>query len=145
MTQLSEHFTLEEATFSSTALRLGINNQPNEQQLANMHVAAQGMEKVRALLGQPIHVDSWLRVPTLNAAVGGVGHSAHMDGFAVDFICPPFGTPQDIARAIINSDIKYDQIIWEGTWCHISFAPAMRGSILTAHFGNGPVTYTQGI
>jgi len=77
---LSEHFTLEEATFSETASRLGINNQPSEQQLENMKKASEGMEKVRALLGKSIHVNSWLRLPEVNVAVGGSKVSSHMTG-----------------------------------------------------------------
>ena len=42
--QLSEHFSLEEATHSDTATRLGISNQPDAQQLENMKTAAAGME-----------------------------------------------------------------------------------------------------
>ena len=56
--QLSEHFSLEEATHSDTATRLGISNQPSPQQLENMKVAAAGMEKVRELLGKPININS---------------------------------------------------------------------------------------
>jgi hypothetical protein len=146
MTQLSEHFSLEEATFSSTAIRNGISNQPNEDQLANMQATAAGMEQIRAILDKPIHIDSWLRVQALNTAVGGVGHSAHMDGFAVDFICPDYGTPIEIATALAKTDLKVDQIIQEGNWVHVSFAPAMRQQLLTAHFVPGkPTTYTVGV
>lgn len=146
MTQLSEHFSLEEATFSSTAQRLGISNQPNAEQLVNMTSAAKGMELVRTILGQPIHIDSWLRTQALNTAVGGVGHSAHMDGWAIDFICQGFGTPQVIANAVAKAHLKFDQIIYEGTWVHISFAPTYRGQLLTAHFTPGKATtYTPGI
>ena len=38
MTMLSEHFSLDEATYSETAVRMHINNQPDERQLANMKV-----------------------------------------------------------------------------------------------------------
>lgn len=93
-----------------------------------------------------IHIDSWLRTAALNAAVGGVGHSAHMDGYAVDFICPGFGTPQEIVKAISEHIIPYDQMIQEGAWVHISFAPARRQQILLAHFTPGQkTTYTEWI
>lgn len=143
---LSKNFTLAEATFSSTAIRCGISNTPNDAQLANMRLAADGMEQIRAILGHPIHIDSWLRTAALNAAVGGVGHSAHMDGYAVDFICPGFGTPQEIVKAISEHIIPYDQMIQEGAWVHISFAPARRQQILLAHFTPGQkTTYTEWI
>ena len=130
--QLSEHFSLAEATFSETATRLGINNQPSDAQLENMKIAAQGMEQVRKLLGKPIVVTSWLRLPEVNVAVGGSRVSSHMDGWAIDFGCPSYGTPYDVAQAIKASEIQVDQWIHEfGRWVHISFAPQMRNQFLT--------------
>jgi hypothetical protein len=35
---LSEHFTLEEATYSETAVRQGIDNQPSSLQLSLIHI-----------------------------------------------------------------------------------------------------------
>ena len=132
MSNLSEHFTLEEATFSDTAVRQGINNQPSAKQFANMTLAAEGMEKVRALLGKGIHINSWLRLPELNVAVGGSKVSSHMDGWAIDFTCSGFGDPLAVCKAIEASDIKFDQMIHEyGRWTHISFAPEMRQQKMT--------------
>ena len=130
---LSAHFTLEEATFSETAVRLGINNQPSEIQLANMKTAAEGMEKVREILGgKGIKVNSWLRLPDVNVAVGGSKISSHMDGWAIDFVCPSFGDPLTVCKAIEASGLKFDQMIHEyARWTHISFAPEMRGQKLT--------------
>jgi len=128
---LSEHFSLEEATHSDTAIRLGINNQPDARQLENMKKAAIGMEQVRALLGKSISVNSWIRLPAVNVAVGGSKVSSHMDGWAIDFVSP-FGTPYAVCKAIEASGIKFDQMIHEyGKWTHISFAPEMRQQKLT--------------
>ena len=131
---LSDHFSLEEATRSDTATRLGISNQPNAQQLENMKVAAIGMEKIRELLASPINVNSWLRLPEVNVAVGGSKVSSHMDGWAIDFTCKGFGTPLEVCKAIEKSNIKFDQMIYEfgdKGWTHISFAPEMRQQKLT--------------
>ena len=129
---LSEHFTLEEATFSDTAIRKGIDNQPNDKQLENMKIAAEHLEKVRALLGNGINVNSWLRLPAVNLAVGGSKVSSHMDGWAIDMTCAAFGNPYAVCKKIIANGIKFDQIIHEyGRWTHISFAPAMRQQQLT--------------
>ena len=129
---LSNNFTLEEATFSETAVRMNINNQPSVEQLENMKIAAEGMEKIRALLGKPIRVNSWLRLPEVNVAVGGSKISSHMDGWAIDFTCAGFGDPYTVAKALKNSDIQVDQCIHEfGRWVHVSFAPQMRGQFLT--------------
>ena len=145
MTQLSEHFTLEEAVFSETAIRKGVPNDPDADTIENMKEQAAGMEQVRELLGNPIHVSSWYRGPKLNAAIGGSKTSAHMEGYATDFTCPQFGNPQEVCRAIMNSNIQYRQLIYEGNWTHISFKLPHIMQNLTAHFEGGRVTYSNGI
>lgn len=142
---MSDHFTQDELTFSSTAQRLGINNTPGADIIVNLQVLMDGLEQVRTLLGYAMHIDSGYRCPNLNAKIGGAPNSAHMYGFAADFICPEFGTPLAIVNAIVASDIRFDQCIQEGTWVHISFAPAMRRRVLTAHFGPDGTTYSQGV
>jgi putative chitinase len=143
---ISTNFTLEEATYSETAIRLEIPNQPSEQQLENMKVAAQGMEQIRKLLGKPIRINSWLRLPDVNVAVGGSRASSHMDGWAIDFTCATYGDPYIIAKAIKDSEIQVDQCIHEfGRWVHVSFAPQMRNQFLTIfkpenHYKQGILT-----
>lgn len=48
--------------------------------------------------------------------------SRHMRGEADDFIAPTAGSPYEICRRLMDSDIQFDELIWEGTWVHISFA-----------------------
>lgn len=142
-TKISPNFTLEELTHSETAVRRGINNEANAVIKNNLTITAANMESVRELLGNnPIIISSGYRSPALNRAVGGSAKSAHMDGWAVDFICPRFGTPKQIVDKLKDSDIKFDQVIEEGTWVHISFAPARRKQVLKATFKNGKATYT---
>lgn len=145
-TYLTAHFTLEELTHSDIAARRGLDNTPPADVLANMrnHLAP-GLELVREVLGVPMHSLSGYRSPAVNRAVGGSAISAHCDGLADDFIAPAFGTPLEIARAIRDSGIAFDQLIFEGTWVHISFSPKMRHQVLTAHFNGGPATYTEGL
>jgi putative chitinase len=138
---LSKNFTLSELTASQFAERHGINNAPSEVVVKNLKETANQLEKVRALLGSPIYISSGYRSPTLNRSIGGSSTSAHCLGFAVDFTSPSFGSPKDIVAKIMNSEIKYDQLIHEGTWVHISFAPAMRRQTLIATFKNGKATY----
>lgn len=123
MTPLSAHFTLEEATASQTAARLGIDNTPSEQVIQNMKHAALQLELVRMELNSnAIHVSSWYRCPALNKAVGSKPTSAHLTGFAIDFTCPTYGTPERIVNKILGSKIDFDQCIYEyGKWVHISF------------------------
>ena len=140
--QLSEHFTLDEATYSETAIRLGINNQPDERQLANMKLAAKQLEAVRNVTGA-LRVNSWLRLPDVNVAVGGSKISSHMDGWAIDCSSSAH-TPYALCQLVIKAGIKFDQMIHEyGRWMHISFAPEMRQQELTIYKPEGK--YKPGI
>lgn len=142
--QLTTHFSLEELTDSQVATRNNINNNPSQAVKNNLMVLAQNLEKVRALLGYPLSISSGFRCMELNRKLGGASKSAHMDGFAADFTCHAFGTPKEVATAIAKSNIKFDQLIEEGTWVHISFDPAMRQQYLKATFVNGKATYSIG-
>jgi len=127
---LSEHFTLDEATHSDTAIRQGIDNQPSTVQLENMKVAAANLEKVRAITGA-LNINSWLRLPAVNVAVGGSKISSHMDGWAIDVSSSKL-TPYQLCQEVKKAGIKFDQMIHEfGRWMHISFAPEMRQQELT--------------
>ncbi len=121
--QISEHFTLEELSFSETAARLGLDNTPAPIVVTNLGLVATTMEGIRTLLGEdPIVVHSGYRSPQVNKAVGGVATSAHCFGLACDFVCPEFGTPCEVALAILKSDIEYDQLILEYGWVHVGLA-----------------------
>jgi hypothetical protein len=133
---LSNHFTLEEATYSETATRMGIDNQPNEQKLANMKMAAEKLEEVRNVTGA-LRVNSWLRLPDVNLAVGGSKVSSHMDGWAIDCSSSAH-TPYELCQIVLNAGIKFDQMIHEyGRWMHLSFAPEMRQQSLTIYKPEG--------
>lgn len=141
-TQLSRYFTLEELTQSDIAERNGIDNTPTPEHLANLTDTAQRMDKVRELLGQPVIVHSGYRSAALNTRVGGSRTSAHLSGRAVDFVSQRFGTPLDICRKIMESDIVFDQLIYEGTWVHIGFSDNPRRQALRADFNQTPTAYT---
>lgn len=147
--KLSPNFYLAELTVSETAERRGIANQPDTLALANLFKVAALLEQVRKAVGDKIVlVSSGYRGPELNAAVGGSKDSDHMRGEAADFRVPSFGSPLQVCRAIADSGIKFGQLIWEGTWVHISIpdGSARDGEILTAHFTPGKkTTYTKGL
>jgi len=54
----------------------------------NIIAIAQVMQQVRALLNQPIVINSWYRDPDTNRRIGGASQSRHMVGDAVDFNVP---------------------------------------------------------
>lgn len=130
---LTKNFTLNEATRSATADANGILNDGYD--LADLRLAALGMEQIRKLFGFGIVPSSWYRNPELNAKVGGSTTSAHLKGLAVDFNCTRFGTVQQQFDAIRNSSISFDQLIVERAggkeWIHISFDPELRNRVMT--------------
>ena len=122
MTQLTQHFTVAESQVTST----GLGNIPTKEHLAAIQNTATNMEIVRAILNRlPITVNSWYRSSAVNKAVGGVDTSEHAVGQAVDFVCPRFGSPFQIAVELSKyaAILNYNQLIYEGTWVHISFPP----------------------
>jgi hypothetical protein len=147
---LQQHFRLSEFLRSDMAIRKGIANLPGPAEMRNIEtVLAPGLARVRNLLQSPMLITSGYRSPELNRAIGGASSSQHTQGLAADFVCPEYGTPKTIARRLkeMASLVRFDQLIWEGTWVHISFvAGAPRGQVLTAHFGaDGRVTYSEGL
>lgn len=127
--QLSAHFNLAEFVHSDKARELGINNQPTPALVANLRMLAERMEQVRTLLGgRGIKVNSAYRCLELNRALKSLDTSKHRLGLAIDFICPDFGSPLAICRAIAASGISFDQLIHEyGHWVHLGLA--QKGSI----------------
>lgn len=141
---MSDHFTIAELTFSQTAVRKGIDNTPSPAVAANLDRLMATLEQVRALTG-PLRVSSGYRSPALNAAVGGARGSAHVLGLAADITSATL-TPKSLALLIRESDIEFDQLIYEGTWVHIGLsAGPLRREVLTAHFDGGRATYSKGI
>ena len=128
---LTDHFTLEELTFTQ---HREFSNEPPEEVIRTLTATAQGLERIRTLLGKPLHINSGYRSPEVNAAVGSKPTSQHCKGEAADFICPAFGTPLEVARALEPhlTDFGIDQMIHEfGAWVHVSFTAAPRHALLT--------------
>lgn len=136
--QLTPHFSLAELTVTNTKL----DNTPSPKVIEVLRTTAFYMEKVRELLGNvAITVNSGYRSPDVNRAVGGTSNSSHTYGYAVDFTA--YGhTPLTISNILSKSNLKFDQLIYEKTWVHISFDPRMRGNILTL---KGKGKYVKGI
>ena len=150
--QLTPHFTLEELVHSSVADWRGIDNSPTQDIVATLTKTAQGLERIRGVLGVPMIISSGYRCPALNAAVGGAHDSQHVLGQAADFTAPQAGDPLTVCKIIVahRDLIMFDQLIYEGRpdgvrWAHVSFAPVPRLDIFTAHFNGGRATYTEGL
>jgi len=118
MTLLTEHFTLEELTHTD---HRELDNTPSEYEKANLMRLAEFLEQVKETLdGKPIMVNSAYRSEAVNTAVGSKNTSQHRLGCAADIRIPGM-TPDEVVKAIIASDLQYDQIIREfDRWTHIS-------------------------
>ncbi|MBH3427362.1 D-Ala-D-Ala carboxypeptidase family metallohydrolase [Pseudomonas alkylphenolica] len=136
--KLTDHFTLEEMTVSVSAPRLGIENTPSSHALGNLLRLCTFLEQVRSLVGGPVLISSGYRSPALNGAVGGSTNSAHCKGLAADFIVPNL-TPKQLAQAIADSPLEFDQLILEyDKWVHLALADGpLRREILTIRKGTG--------
>lgn len=118
--QLSPNFTLDELTHSDLAVRKGIDNSPGMMATSNLTRLAGLLEQVRKCLAKPIMINSGFRCKTLNDAVGSKDTSQHMIGCAADIRVSGM-TPDEVVKAIIQSDIQFDQMIREfDSWVHIS-------------------------
>jgi zinc D-Ala-D-Ala carboxypeptidase len=125
---LTEHFTLAELTTTS---HRQFDNTPNEMELANLQRLAEFLEEVKALLdGKPIMINSAFRSKQVNDSVGSKDSSFHRNGSAADFRVPGM-TPDAVVRALVASDLPFDQVIREfDAWTHISIRPAPRRQAL---------------
>ena len=147
---ISKHISYKEGVYSITAIRKGIDNEPNEKQLSNMKLVAEKIfEPVRTHFKVPIKVNSFFRSPDLNKAIGGSTKSQHCKGQAIDI--------DDTYGKIKNSDmywwikdnLDFDQMIWEfgnndnPDWVHISYVSPdkNRNRCLKAYRDDGKTKY----
>lgn len=130
---ISKHITFNEATKSPTAIRNGIKNEPNAQELSNMKLVAEKcFEPLREWYGKPIKVNSFFRCEKLNTLVKGSKTSQHVEGKAIDMDA---GSKQENKKIFewCKANLVFDQIIneYDYSWIHISYnASKNRNQIL---------------
>lgn len=122
--EMSENFKLEEFTFSSAALRLGIQNIPGPNEVENIRqLCITILQPVRERFGKPIRITSGYRCPILNQAVGGSKTSQHLYGEAVDIVCSNNLVLWNLFKSmIVAKEIIVGQLINEKNlrWIHVS-------------------------
>jgi len=123
---MTPHFTLAELTHTD---HRELDNTPNETELANIQRLAEFLEELKTVLdGKPIMVNSAFRSKAVNDAVGSKDTSQHRVGCAADIRVPNM-TPDQVVRAIIASDLPYDQVIREfDRWTHVSITNQAGGT-----------------
>ena len=144
MIRLSKNFTLREFTKSQTALRLGIDNEPDREQLVNLTALANMcLQPIREKHGL-VSINSGLRVLELNRAIGSGDTSGHE--------CPSISNYE--LTKWISENLDFDQLILEypgpdprDGWCHIGYKVdgSNRKMLLTASRKEGKTVYDEGL
>ena len=147
---ISKHISYKEGVYSITAMRRGIDNTPNNDQLLKMvSVAEEVFEPLRSYVGGPIKINSFFRCPELNTAIGGSSKSQHCKGQAID-IDDTYGRMTNAEMYnFIKDNLEFDQIIWEfgdddnPDWVHVSYVSSKdnRNRCLKAYRENGKTKY----
>ena len=147
---ISKHISYKEGVYSNTAIRKGIDNDPNEEQLKNMKLIAEKVfEPLRTWVGGPIKINSFFRSAKLNTAIGGSKTSQHCKGQAMD-IDDTFGKATNAEMYhFIKEHLDFDQMIWEfgdddnPNWVHVSYVSPEknRKKCLKAYKENGRTKY----
>ena len=150
MEKISKNITYNEAVHSNTAKRKGIENIPNENQIANMMTIAEMIFRpLRSYVGGPIKITSFFRSPELNRAIGGSKSSQHCKGQAMD-LDDVYGYKTNAEMFdYIRENLDFDQLIWEfgddnnPNWIHVSYVDKQenRNRCLKAYKKNGKTKY----
>ena len=150
---LTTNFSLHEMTKSETALRLDIDNTPNEAETEALRLLCEKvLQPVRDHFGKGVKVNSAFRCEDLNRAANGSVTSDHVKGQAADIEIPGVANA-DLAQWIMDN-LDYTQLILEfytpgipdSGWVHVSFDPAnLKKQELTAMKVAGKTQYVPGL
>jgi hypothetical protein len=145
---LSPNFTLKELTKSDYAIRNGIPNEPNMDQIVKLKELCQKiLQPVRNNFG-PVTVTSGFRSPELCIKIGSSVNSQHANGEAADFEVPGVDNA-NVAYWIKDNLEDWDQMILEfytlgepnSGWVHCSYSDKPRKQFLRAFKEDGKTKY----
>ena len=146
--KLSEHFSLQEMTKSQTAVRMGIDNAPDDGQLQCLtDLCRNVLDHVRSEFG-PLTPSSGFRSPALCEAIGSKPTSQHAKGEAADF--EVMGVDNMELAKWIAHNLVFDQLILEyykegepnSGWVHCSYTADGNRNEVLKFVGK---TYTRGV
>ena len=147
--KLSANFTLKELTKSDIAIRKGISNEPNTDEIEKLKLLCETiLQPVRDKFG-PVTVTSGYRSPELCQAIGSSVNSQHTKAEAVDFEVEGVDNA-DVAYWIKDNIPNWDQMILEfyilgqpnSGWIHCSITSKLeRKQFLSAYKEDGKTKY----
>ena len=145
---LSRNFSLQELIKSDTAIRKGIDNNPNADQIEKLKALCENiLQPVRDHFGR-VKVTSGFRSVELCTAIGSSANSQHAKAEAADFEC--IGVDNAELFDWIKSNLEPDQLILEfytpgepnSGWIHCSYTPDQpRKQFLHAYKSEGKTKY----
>ena len=145
---LSRNFSLQELIKSDTAIRKGINNNPNAEQIEKLKDLCENiLQPVRDHFGR-VKVTSGFRSPDLCIAIGSSVNSQHAKAEAADI--EVIGTDNAELADWIYKNLNFDQLILEfytpgepnSGWIHCSYTPDQpRKQFLWAYKSEGKTKY----
>jgi zinc D-Ala-D-Ala carboxypeptidase len=148
--KLSENFSLDELTKSQEAIRLDIDNTPDDEQVGNLILLCKNiLQPIRNHFGKVVSVSSGYRSAALCEAVGSSSKSQHTKGQAADFEI--FGIANKELADWITTNLEYDQCILEfwnenepnSGWVHCSYSTnGNRKQYLKAQRIGGKIVYS---
>jgi|TARA_X000001382_G_scaffold100361_1_gene74916 hypothetical protein len=145
---LSRNFSLQELIKSDTAIRRGIDNNPNADQIEKLKALCENiLQPVRDHFGR-VKVTSGFRSMELCTAIGSSVNSQHAKAEAADF--EVMGVDNAELADWIRRELPYDQLILEfytpgepnSGWIHCSYIPeGARKQFLHAFKSEGKTKY----
>lgn len=118
------NFSIKELVHSDNAIKSGIDNTPNIEQVDNLlNLIFYCLQPIRDKFG-PMKVTSGYRNPKVNFLAGGAANSNHLTGCAADII-PLKATFRQVYDYVVQK-LDYDECFIEtnnkgAKWLHIAF------------------------
>ena len=149
---LSKNFSKAELCKSQTAIRMGLNNNPTDDQTENLRLLCERvLQPVRDHFNQVVSISSGFRTEILSNKIGSSSKSQHCKGEAADFEI--FGTPNNELADWIKENLMFDQLILEyytpgepnSGWIHVSYTKEINSNrkeyLMAIRDSNGKTQY----
>ena len=149
--KLSKNFSLAEMTKSQIATRMGLDNNPSEDEVENLRLLCERvLQPIRDHFNHIVTISSGYRNVVLSVKIGSSSKSQHCSGEAADFEI--FGIPNNEVSDWVKENLMFDQLILEywkpgepnSGWVHVSYKKEInsnRKEYLMAIQTNGKTSY----